>query len=306
MTAYIKRDVQAEITAKIVEQLEAGITPWSCPWERSGLGSTPLRENGKAYRGANAITLWAYGQAHTTPYWLTALAAKGHGVYVKKGEKSAPIVYWGSAESKTKKKADGTPETFLFAKYSNVFNAEQFQDGLPEKFFPAKRAPRSQTWEDKADIEAFIAAIGATLNFGGDRAFYRPSSDSITLPLRAQFKSSHEYYSTMFHELTHWTGGNERSVRPKLAKRFGDVAYVAEELVAELGAAFLCAHFGLAMEPRKDHASYMGTWLKTLKADSGAIFLAAGEAQRAVDYLLRRAGIVSPDVEVEVEQEQAA
>jgi len=137
--------------------------------------------------------------------------------------------------------------------------------------------------------DAFFQAIGANVRHGGNRAFYAPDSDHIQMPPFAAFGENVAYYSTLAHEHTHWTAKADRSDR-QLGKRFGDHAYSAEELIAELGAAFTCAHLGLSTEPREDHAQYINSWLKVLKADSRAIFTAASKAQHATDWMIQRAG----------------
>jgi antirestriction protein ArdC len=143
--------------------------------------------------------------------------------------------------------------------------------------------------------DAFVAATGATIAHGGSRAYYRPSTDSIQLPPRDAFigtrtsNPAESYYSTVLHELTHWTSHAQRCDR-QLGKRFGDDAYAMEELVAELGAAFLCARIGITAEPRIDHAQYLASWLSVLKADKRAIFTAASKASESTDWLHRLVG----------------
>ena len=143
---------------------------------------------------------------------------------------------------------------------------------------------------EKAD--SFFQSIGATLRHGGNRAYYAPDSDHIQMPPFQAFGENVAYYSTLAHEHTHWTANADRCDR-QLGKRFGDNAYAAEELIAELGAAFTCAHLGLSTEPREDHAQYINSWLKVLKADKRAIFTAASKAQQAADFMIQRAGVLT-------------
>src|SRR5579862_2990935 len=140
-----------------------------------------------------------------------------------------------------------------------------------------------------AQADAFFGGIGATVRHGGNQAFYAPVSDHIQMPPFAAFRDAVSYYSTLAHEHTHWTATAGRCDR-QLGKRFGDNAYAAEELIAELGAAFTCAHLGLSTEPREDHAQYIQSWLRVLKADTKAVFTAASKAQQAADFMIQRAG----------------
>jgi antirestriction protein ArdC len=165
-----------------------------------------------------------------------------------------------------------------------VYNVEQFQ-GLPARFVPApKRALGSLALH--AAAEAFCAATGAVVIHGGTRAYYSPSLDEIHLPVPDEFHDADNYVSTKAHELIHWTKHEDRLRRDFSSRRFADTGYAREELVAELGAAFLCALLGISVTPREDHASYLGHWLAVLGQDARAIFSAAAYAQRAVDYLL--------------------
>jgi antirestriction protein ArdC len=164
-----------------------------------------------------------------------------------------------------------------------VFNVEQI-DGLPASYAPPAQPLPASTHETHHAAEAFYAATGARFFHGGDRAFYAPSSDRIQLPSPEAFVDAQSYAATKAHELIHWTGHAGRNDR-EFGQRFGDRAYAFEELVAELGAAFLCADLGITPEVRPDHAAYLAHWLAVLKADKRAIFSAAAHAQRAVDHL---------------------
>src|ERR1019366_3861370 len=169
-----------------------------------------------------------------------------------------------------------------YLKSSSVFNVEQIE-GLPAHY-TAQAASVPNPEARVAAGERFAAATGAVIRHGGDRAYYAPQEDAVQMPPFETFRDAGSYYATLLHELTHWTGHSSRLARD-LRNRFGDEAYAAEELIAELGAAFLCADLGIALEPREDHASYLAVWLKVLRADSRAIFTAAAQAQRAADYL---------------------
>ena len=171
----------------------------------------------------------------------------------------------------------------LFTRGYSVFNAGQV-DG-----YTAKAEAETPLLERMEHAEAFFRSIGATVRHGGNQAFYSPASDHIQMPPFQAFNESVSYYSVLGHEHTHWTATAERCDR-QLGKRFGDNAYAAEELIAELGAAFTCAHLGLSTEPREDHAQYIQSWLRVLKADKRAIFTAASKAQQACDWLIGRGG----------------
>jgi antirestriction protein ArdC len=170
-----------------------------------------------------------------------------------------------------------------FMKGYTVFNADQI-DGLPEQYY-AKPAPRTETLPRISHAEAFFAATGATVRHGGNRAYYCISADHVQMPPFESFRDAESYYATLAHEETHWTMHASRLDRDFGRKRWGDEGYAMEELVAELGSAFLCADLELTPEVREDHASYIGNWLKVLKEDKRAVFTAASHAQRAVDFL---------------------
>jgi antirestriction protein ArdC len=166
-------------------------------------------------------------------------------------------------------------------------------EGLPEQY-TAPASPRLDVPDRIARAETFFAGTGATISYGGNRAFYRPSTDSIVLPSFETFRDAESFYATLAHECCHWTSASSRLDRDFGSKHFGSEGYAMEELVAELGAAFLCADLDLTLEPREDHAAYIATWLEVLKADNRAIFTAASHAQRAADYLNNAATRIMP------------
>jgi antirestriction protein ArdC len=285
-----KQDVYASITAKIVAVLEEGVRPWVRSWsteDAAGRITRPLRHNGQPYTGINILSLWASAsvQGFTAPIWMTYRQAVELGAHVRKGEKGSPVVY---ANSITRHETDAdsgvdVARDIHFLKGYTVFNVEQI-DGLPGHFHgPAQ--PRLQSLARIGKAEQFFAATGATVNHGGSRAYYRPATDTIVLPVLEAFKSSEDYYATLAHEMIHWTGHESRLVRDFGARRFGSEGYAIEELVAELGAAFVCADLDLSLEPREDHACYIANWLEVLKADNRAIFTAASHAERAATFL---------------------
>jgi antirestriction protein ArdC len=196
-------------------------------------------------------------------------------------------VFWKFANAaESQDDGDETPANgsrLLFTRGYSVFNAAQVDGYAPKADAGASMLERIE------HAEAFFAGIGAHVRHGGNQAYYAPASDHIQMPPFQAFKEAVGYYSTLAHEHTHWTASAGRCGR-QLGKRFGDSAYAAEELIAELGAAFTCAHLGLSTEPRPDHAAYIDSWLRVLRADKRAIFTAASKAQQACDWLVRRAG----------------
>jgi antirestriction protein ArdC len=265
------------------------VKPWTRPWSAShsaGHVSRPLRHNGQAYAGINVLTLWcsAVERCYAAPIWMTFKQAIELGGCVRKGEKGSPVVY-ADKIIRTEEGANGEDQTkaIPFLKSYTVFNIEQI-DGLPAHYYARAEATKNPD-ERITHAESFFAATGAIIRHGGDSAFYIPSQDFIQMPAFEAFRNAQGYYATLAHECTHWTKHESRLDRDLGRKRFGDEGYAREELVAELGAAFLCADLGLHLEDREDHAAYIGSWLKALKDDKRAIFSAAAHAQRAADYL---------------------
>ncbi len=285
----MKTDIYAKITDQIIAELEKGVRPWHKPWAAghvAGPVSRPLRSNGKPYSGINVIMLWATAmeRGYSAPIWMTFKQAQELGAHVRKGEKGALVVY-ASTFSKTEANESGeqVERDIPFLKGYSVFNVEQI-DGLPAHY-TATHAPRLNEDERIERAEAFFAATGANIVHGGTKACYIPRTDNVHMPCFDYFRDAGAYYATLAHELTHWTRHETRLVRDFGQKRFGDNAYAMEELVAELGAAFLCADLELEPQIRDDHAPYIAGWLEALKGDKRAIFTAASYAQKAADFL---------------------
>lgn len=219
------------------------------------------------------------------PIWMTYRQARALGGQVRKGEKSAPVVYANSIVKTEldEQSGDDVERTIPFMKGYSVFNVEQIDD-LPAHFY-AKAEPGLNANERIAAADKFFDAVGADITHGGTSAYYQPGTDRIQMPQFESFFSAENYYATLAHECCHWTQHRSRLDRDLGHKRFGDEGYAREELVAELGAAFLCADLELKLEDRQDHAAYIGSWLKVLRNDKKAVFSAAAHAQRAVDYL---------------------
>tara|TARA_Y100000310_G_scaffold293096_1_gene322439 strand:- start:466 stop:1344 length:879 start_codon:yes stop_codon:yes gene_type:complete len=276
-----KIDAYQVVTDKIIASLEAGTAPWQRPWSVSGFGGLPVRFNGQSYNGINTLLLWLQGRS--APTWMTYNQAKKLGGQVKKGEKGSLVVFFKQLRiTETNDAGEEEAKSIPLLRYYTVFNVEQIAD-LPARFYP--EAAESQNGDDHiAEVEAYVANTQAVISHGGDRAYYRPSTDEIQLPEFDQFEDAISYYGTVLHELAHWTGTKSRLDRPFGAAK-GDPDYAKEELVAEIAAAFASASLGIEIEPREDHASYLASWLQVLKGDKKAIFKAAAAAQKAVDHL---------------------
>lgn len=276
-----------QVTADLVAAIEEGAGDWRMPWRRLGAG-LPRSIDGRPYRGWNALVLAmvAGDRGWTSGRWATYKAWQRHGGQVRKGERGTHVVLWKPTERHEQTDdGDDTVHRSLFARTFTVFAAEQV-DGADRWLAPAEQVPEGERIE-RAD--AYFEAVGADVVIGGDRACYAAASDRIHLPSLGQFDTPAAYYTTSAHEHTHWTGHTDRLGRD-LSGRFGSDAYGAEELVAELGAAFWSAQFGLEQASRRDHAAYLGDWLRILKADPRALVAACGHAQRAVDLLNQLAG----------------
>lgn len=287
-----RQDIYTRITNQIIEALENGVKPWTQPWNAAhaaGHVSRPLRRNGQPYAGINVLTLWSSAMSahYSAPIWMTFKQAIELGGHVRKGEKGAPVVYANTMNRTETDEVTGNDEERVipYLKAYTVFNVEQIE-GLPAHFHA--RAEQARNPEERiADAEAFFSATRAEIRHGGDSAFYSPGLDYIQMPDFEAFRDAQSYYATLAHETTHWTRHTTRLDRDFGRKRFADEGYAREELVAELGAAFLCADLGLRLEDRDDHASYIGHWLSVLKEDKRAIFAAAAHAQRAADYIAK-------------------
>ncbi len=276
-----KTNVYEVITGKIVAILEAGKAKGSITWNGQGeAGKIPYNlKSGDPYRGANVLSLWiaAEERGYASPAWLTYKQAQELGGQVRKGEKSTLGIYFDKME-KTERNGDGEEETrrIPFAKAFCIFNLDQI-DGI-------ERPSPSSAWDPLERAESVLKESGAAIVEGGTRAFYNPVKDQMQLPDRPRFKSPENFYVVGFHELTHWTGHKSRLARD-LKNRFGTEAYAMEELVAELGAAFICAETGVRGE-LEHHASYIDSWLRVLKGDKRAIVTAASAASRAARFVI--------------------
>ena len=285
-------DLYTRVTQAIVADLEDGVRPWTKPWSVEHLAgriSRPLRSTGEPYSGINVILLWAESVARgfTAPIWITFRQALALGGHVRKGEHGSTVVY-ANRITRTESGDDGqdVERQIPFLKAYTVFNVDQVE-GLPAHFY-AVAEPRLDAAQRTDHAEVFFAATGAEVRHGGNQAYYALTPDYVQMPPFECFEDPESYYATLAHETTHWTRHPTRLDRDFGRTRWGDEGYAREELVAELGAAFLCADLGLELEPRPDHASYIDSWLRVLKDDRRFIFTAAAHAQRAVDHLHQR------------------
>ncbi|EPY4491464.1 ArdC family protein [Klebsiella variicola] len=276
-----KTDVYQTVTNSIIEALERGVKPWVCPWKRNGAASgIPSNfSTGKAYTGMNIMLLWCSAAKHgfQDPRWLTYHQATEQGAQVRKGETGTTGIFYKTLE---KENDAGELERIPMLKTFTVFNIEQ-TDGLN---LDDEISPQPVTGFDPLpDVEALFQRTGAKINERGQQAFYQPSTDEIWLPERHLFADAANFYATGLHELVHWTGAKSRLDREKGGK-FGSEGYAFEELIAELGCAFLMADLGVSGEVQ--HESYIASWLKSLKDDKRYIFQAASGASKAHRFLM--------------------
>lgn len=279
--------VYEDITNRIVEAIESGAARpegWRMPWHGAPTGGRPSNvASGRAYQGINTLNLWIEAQAkgYGSPVWGTLKQWNAAGAKVKRGERSAPVVFWKDLPKREANQDDEEEGRRFVLKTSAVFNAAQVEgwEGAPE----APVAPVAVYGYTTA--ERLVDAARIDVRYEGCRAFYHTVLRFIQVPRKADFFSLDAFQSTLLHEAVHWTGDKSRQAR-EFGKRFGDGAYAMEELVAELGAAFLCADLGVENEPRDDHASYIAGWLRVLKSDPRAVFTAATQATKAAEYLL--------------------
>jgi antirestriction protein ArdC len=289
-------DIYQTITDKIIADLEAGTAPWVRPWSGE---ADPFPRNAlsqRPYRGINNVLLGMEATVHgyASNQWLTFRQAQQLGAHVRKGERSSLIIYYETrlvekAESEPLADGDEADKRYVpLLKLFNVFNVDQVE-GLPERY--QEPVVPDPDWDACTVAEQIMSGSGAEIRHQGFKAFYSPPNDLIYLPAQKTFADAAAYYSTALHELCHWTGSTTRLGR-KLGRRFGESAYAMEELIAELGSAFLSAHCRL--DGRLQHASYIASWLDVLQRDKRAVFVAAAQAQKAADYLLEHAGLVAP------------
>jgi antirestriction protein ArdC len=280
----IMRDVYSNLTDQIIAALENGVQPWFKPWTATTqVNERPIRFNGQPYHGVNVMILWMTARmaGYTSPCWMTFKQAKDLGGHIRKGQKGTDIFY---ANRITVDQNTDAERVIPVLRTYNVFNCDQIAD-LPTKYQPVADIVVSSTNERIAEVDTFFGHLNMTLRHGGNQAVYSPSDDDVRMPHFETFKTAEDYYCTLGHETVHWTKAPHRLDRKLGQQRWGDAGYAMEELVAEIGAAYLAADLKIAAQPRADHASYIAHWLTILKGDKRAIVTAASLAERAVTYL---------------------
>jgi antirestriction protein ArdC len=289
-TSTTRPDVYSRITNRIIADLEQGVRPWMKPWNAehaAGRITRPLRHNGILYKGINVVMLWSASVAkgYACPLWLTFKQALELGGHVRKGETGELVVYADRiTRAETDAKGEEVEREIPFLKGYTVFNAEQCE-GLPAQYAAKAEPPALTPLQRIEAADRFFAATDADIRHGGTRAYYAEGADYVQMPPFETFRDAESHAATLAHELIHWTKHDTRLARDMGRVRHGDEGYAREELVAELGAAFLCADLGITPDVRDDHAAYIATWLKVLKDDRRFVVAAASHAQRAADYL---------------------
>ncbi|HGY9593369.1 TPA: ArdC family protein [Vibrio campbellii] len=279
----VAKDMYQVVTDKVIAALEKGVKPWVCPWDRTGdYSMLPVNFKTKSvYSGINILLLWSETaeKGFSSPFWLTFKQAQELGGNVIKGQKGTTIIYYKMWE---KENEEGEKESIPMLKTFVVFNLDQIEN-IDKPIFEMTSQREEKEFTVLEHVEEAIDKTGVTIVHSGARAFYSPSADQITLPEKTRFHSSSDYYATAFHELVHATGHGSRLNRD-LKNSFGSKDYAFEELVAELGAAFCCADFGVVGDVQ--HESYVAGWLSKLNDDKRFIFKAASLASKAHQYLV--------------------
>ena len=274
------QEFREELTGKIIQAVEKGTAPWQKPWNGREAHQNAITK--RQYTGINQLALSVKSleiDGGKDPRWLTFKQASDNGWKIKKGSKGTHITLWKPVVEEEEDKT--TEIVAVWQRVYTVFHASQI-DGIGE-YIP----PEINEIESHERAEEIISDSGADIRYGGGEAYYRPSEDYIQLPLREDFKSMESYYSTLLHELTHWTGHKSRLDRNQSCKQFS-MDYAFEELVAEMGSMFVVRSAGIIQTEGEfqNHVSYVDSWLKRMKSDNSYIFKAAAEANKAADFLL--------------------
>lgn len=285
----MKKSIQEIITERFTKALDEGTIPWRKPWNTCNILNQSLFNMGKAYRGINQLLTWT--MAYESPYWGTYKQYSEVGANVKAGERALPIVFFKFLESKTKVDSKGRPVKIPLMRYFSVFNVSQVENLKIDqaKLFPTRTNEFNPI--ERAEEIVKHNPKACPIEYGHQRACFFPSHDKIQMPSKESFKSPEEYYATLFHELIHSTGHESRLDRKSTNKdEFNeyDHRYSFEELVAEIGSAFLCAEIGISQAVLENQAAYIQNWSKVLKKDAGMVIKAAQQAQKAVDFILNK------------------
>ncbi|MBT4814328.1 MAG: DUF1738 domain-containing protein [Lentisphaerae bacterium] len=282
----LKRNVYQLVTERIIERLAAGVVPWHRPW--TGVGAPRNLISMREYNGINVFLLASMG--YESPYWLTWHQLKRLGGYVKKGEKATPVVFWKRYESKTDetdKNGNRSTKNRSFLRHFSVFNVVQCQD-IAQHIL--QKDEQLHEFNPIAAAESVVTGMPQQpiIEHGHQQASYMPSRDTVRISRPGRFKSVEGYYATLFHELSHSTGHEKRLDRQGITEiaAFGSDKYSEEELVAEMGAAFLCGHVGIGTATIDNSAAYIHHWMQRLKEDKRLIVRTASQAQKAADFIL--------------------
>lgn len=271
------------ITDRVIQLLEKGTVPWRQPWATEGPPQNVVSR--KPYRGVNVFLLSCV--TYDRPYWITYKQANRFGGHVRKGERGMPVVFWKFLDTEDD---DGKAKQIPLLRYYTVFNVDQCDD-LPKGVVPPVPSPDGRTFEPIEACQRIVDAMPKRppIHHDAQGAFYRPSTDSVHMPSRNAFDGPHEYHSTLFHELVHATDHECRLHRPGMGvSRFGSPTYSREELIAEMGAAFLAGHTGIEHRTIENSAAYVANWLSKLRGDARLVIQAAGAAQKAADFILNQ------------------
>lgn len=292
-----RRNVYDSVTDQIITLLDHGTVPWRRPWDPRSDGIRPLNVRGNLYRGANRAILPAMGFG--SPIWMTFKQANERGGHVRKGEHGTMVTFWKFDRGEEPVQLDGEEQSTsgmrAILRAYTVFNLEQTDDvrlpaGMLERFAQIANRKHAAIAEADAVVEGYLRP--PSIHHAGPQAYYRPSADSVTMPVPDSFHSPEAYYSTLFHELGHSTGHESRLARKGITDlaMFGGHDYSCEELVAELTASFLAAECGIGTAVLGNSAAYIQSWMAALKHDRRLFVTAAGQAQKAADHILRREG----------------
>lgn len=290
-----KVDAYQAVTDQLVELLESGTAPWHQPWSADGSNGMPRSlSTGKTYRGSNVFVLHmtAAVRGYSSPWWGTYKQITERGGQVRKGEKSTVVVFWKRLLVEDREKPGERKMVFFLNTY-RVFNADQ-ADCLVTPDLPAAPPPAERIEACETALAEYYSNAGPSLTFAGDVACYSPARDAVRMPERETFESPAAFYGTWFHETVHSTGHASRLARKDLLTmhRFGDPSYSREELVAEMGSAFIAGMTGIAAQTLPQSAAYLSSWIRVLKGDKTLLVKAAAQAQKAAELIL---GTTPPD-----------
>ena len=283
-------DIYERITNLIVDRMQAGVVPWQIPW-RTKNGMPRNMTTNRPYSGINFWMLLC--MPYTSPFYMTFEQARALGGNIRKGEKATMVIFWKMIESVEK---DGTKKKTPFLKYFNVFNLKQ-TEGIDEK-----KIPETEAFDHEFNSIAAADRIiyewkdCPKIKWDADHAYYSPSADTVCMPNQRTFFHDEQCYSVLFHELTHSTGNVKRLGRHAKMNdlNFGSHSYSQEELVAEMGAAYLCGMCGIEQQTLPNSTAYIQSWIRTFKNDPKVLIIAAAQAQKAVGYILNDHSLVDP------------